>query len=175
MKTIAFQYLPPTGPDSIESTAMLDEFLISLPSLLYMGYIPPRNIVNLFLDHGVDEAGMSGGAEWEPFSIDQGEYDELLSSLKGRIYINQEYYTLSLTDEIIETKNEWYAKVMEHKLGIPYKRHLELMEREQHLQQLSEEAYEKGDKELGDKLHIQWYHCANELSQFCEEYFNKPA
>jgi hypothetical protein len=172
VKKIKYKYLPPTGPDSIKSTTMLDEFLISLPHLLYMGYIPPLNIINLFLVVGIDEAGMSGGAEWEPFTIDKTEYDEILASLSYRKYHNSEHYNLSLVEEIINTKNEWFAKVMEHKHGIPFARHLELMEREQSLLHQSKEAYDQGKKALGEKLHMQWYQSANELNDFCDEYFN---
>ncbi|MES9991368.1 MAG: hypothetical protein ABW098_05405 [Candidatus Thiodiazotropha sp.] len=173
MKKINYKYLPPIGPASVESEDILDDFLISLPHLLYMGYVPPLDIINLFLAGGRDEAGMSGGAEWKPFTIDKKEYDEILASLKGRTYHDQERYNFTLTEEQIKTKNEWYAKVMEHKLGIPYARHLELMEREQSLQIKSEEAYDKGNKELGDKLHVQWHECTNELEDFCNKYFHK--
>lgn len=173
MKKIEYKYLPPTGRDSVESIAMLDEFLISLPHLLYMGYIPPLNIINLFLALGIDEAGMSGGAEWEPFDIDKKEYEEILDSLKHRKYHDSEYFNSSLIDEIISTKNEWFVKVMEHKHGIPFARHFELMEREQALRQQSAEAYEQGDKELGESIHIRWYQSVNELNDFCDEHFNK--
>ncbi len=173
LKVVEYNYLPPTGPDSVESTDMLDEFLISLPHLLYMGYVPPLNIINIFLKSGIDEAGMSGGAEWKPFTIDKDEYDEILESLKYRKYQDSEQYNLSLVEKIINTKNEWFAKVMEHKHGIPFARHLELMEREQSLLEQSRKAYEQGNKELGEKLHMQWYQSANELNEFCDEYFNK--
>ncbi len=152
---------------------MLDEFLISLPHLMYMGYVPPLNIINIFLKSGIDEAGMSGGAEWTPFTIGKDEYDEILASLKYRKYHDTEQYNLSLVDESINTKNEWFVKVMEHKHGIPFARHLELMEREQSLLQQSRKAYDQGNKELGEKLHMQWYQSANELNDFCDEYFNK--
>lgn len=136
-----------------------------------MGYIPPLNIINLFLASGIDEAGMSGGAEWEPFTIDKKEYDEILARLKHRTYHGSELYNLSLIEEAINTKNEWFVKVMEHKHGIPFARHLELMEREQSLLHQSTEAYDQGNKELGESLHIQWYQSANELNDFCDEYY----
>ncbi len=172
MRNIRYQYLPPTGPDTIESSSALDKFLLELPHLFYMGYVPSLSVMNLFLSLGVDEAGMSGGAEWQPFVIDEAEYNEVLKSVKRRKYLNVEGYDFSLIAEKLNSKSEWFAKVMEHKLGIPFERHLELMEQEQSLNLQAEEAYESGDKELGDCLHIQWYQAANELNEFCDMYLN---
>ena len=74
MKLIKYRYMPPRGPEFIESEDFLDKFLRSLPHCFYMGYVPPMNVINIFLSRGMDEAGMSGGSEWVPFVIDKAEY-----------------------------------------------------------------------------------------------------
>ncbi len=43
--------------------------------------VPPVSVVNSLLCTGRSDAGMSGGAEWEPFEIDVSEYQHLCEEL----------------------------------------------------------------------------------------------
>lgn len=43
--------------------------------------LPPLRIANALFEAGINDMGMSAGAEWEPFSLTQAEYDDFLAYL----------------------------------------------------------------------------------------------
>jgi hypothetical protein len=79
--------------DAVE--ASLPDFLLRLPyvlgrlpwtrSSIPLAATPPLFVLNDVLAKGVLDAGMSGGAEWEPFQITAVEWEELASAI-GRAH-----------------------------------------------------------------------------------------
>jgi hypothetical protein len=80
--------------------AALDKFILSIPAFGYTlgisGVMPPVHVINEILSRGEDDAGMSGGAKWKPFTIEQDEYTELVENL----ITNPKY-------EIVEDQELW--------------------------------------------------------------------
>ena len=64
-----------------QRTAPLTEFVLDVPYLVMFGVIPPLQVLKEVLAGGGGDAGMSPGAGWEPFSIDNEEYAELVAGL----------------------------------------------------------------------------------------------
>ena len=101
MREVSFKNLPALGPgDAPSESALLAEFLLTTPvfahALRSFGVVPPIHILNEVLSSGSYDAGMSGGASWEPFEVSAEEYEELVEQL-----------TTSLDHSIIEDPELW--------------------------------------------------------------------
>lgn len=170
MKIVYYKDLEESGT---EQTAPLDNFLLQLPYFFSEGYIPPLSIINLVLAEGYYDVGMSDGAKWEPFVINDTEYQELLEVLEDKTRCNGDKFNFSLTQIVIENQNQWHAKVYENEFGMPYQRHLELMEKCDNYQQKCRTAYENGNEQDGAKWHLKSIHCGQELVEFIEKYMHQ--
>lgn len=170
MDQIEYSRLPPMGSEPTRVRAALHEFLLDIPGLFYLGYIPPLQVVNEFLKTGRADAGMSGGSEWEPFVISPDAYAEVLRVL-GESGFHQSGRELRLVEvpESIRNKNEWAAWVMHQEVGIPFEEHLELLDQEEELQRRAREAAERGDEDA-EELHLEWYGVATKLVELGEPY-----
>jgi hypothetical protein len=71
---------PPDGALPPEEGCLVD--LIRAIPYLVGPDIPPLSILNDVMARGKREAGMSGGALWEPFHIEPDEYRELIDELQ---------------------------------------------------------------------------------------------
>lgn len=57
----------------------MGDLVSDIPYLIFWEkIIPPYKILNDLLNSGISDAGMSGGCEWEPFTITNEEYQELI-------------------------------------------------------------------------------------------------
>jgi len=69
------------NPKPEKREAALCAFIYDIPYLGSCGIFPPLHILNWILKRGGESGGMGPGASWEPFAIDQEEYNELLKTL----------------------------------------------------------------------------------------------
>ena len=81
MRTVKYERLEFHQDEPEHRNAPLAEFVLDVPYLIYRSVIPPRHILNEVFNSGGGDAGMSPGAVWEPFSIDEGEYTALVGDL----------------------------------------------------------------------------------------------
>ena len=65
-------------PDPWNRNEELHRFLLDVPYLLYFGVVPSREAINEFLKDGGGDGGMSPGASWTPFEINEDEYWEVV-------------------------------------------------------------------------------------------------
>lgn len=129
MRQVEFTTLPAVGPGgSPPARVSLDEFVRTLPYVLLAGaaprpwLVPPLAVLNSVFESGRLDAGMSGGAVWGPFRIDEAEYDELVAALRAHGYEPAPKPAPAwVTGEV-----EWRALREELQLGIPAARQLEL-------------------------------------------------
>ena len=68
-------------PEPVEGTLLT--FLYDIPYFPPCGVFPPFHLLNQFLALGSCGGGMSPGATWEPFSIGEQEYADLVEALKS--------------------------------------------------------------------------------------------
>jgi hypothetical protein len=69
---------------TIPATGTVADLLFHIPYLIGFGKpFPSRDALNELLSEGFYDAGMSGGAEWEPFELSVDEYEEVLMAIKG--------------------------------------------------------------------------------------------
>jgi hypothetical protein len=88
MRTITFRPVPGVGGGTCDPvTGSIADFVRRMPYLLAGGahprpwWVPPRAVLNNLFRVGSFDAGMSGGLQWEPFEIDESEYQQLNAGL----------------------------------------------------------------------------------------------
>ena len=59
----------------------LQYFVLDIPYLFITGVIPPLTVLNGVLGRGGSDGGMGPGASWEPFTLTETEYTELVEEL----------------------------------------------------------------------------------------------
>jgi hypothetical protein len=59
----------------------LPHFVLDIPYLFLSGVIPPLTVLNSVLSRGGGDGGMSPRASWEPFTLTEVEYSELVEEL----------------------------------------------------------------------------------------------
>jgi len=86
MRTIKYKHIYGVGENAAPwENESLEKFVFLVPHLamalrLYK-LMPPYAVLNDLFSMSRDDAGMSGGVEWNQFSIEQSEYDELVEEL----------------------------------------------------------------------------------------------
>ncbi|WP_300668031.1 hypothetical protein [Desulfoluna sp.] len=93
-------------------TATLSVFVYDIPWVGACGIFPPFHLLNGIFESGGAEGGMGPGTTWEPFSIAEPEYEELMKaigtldpkSLKDKVRFGQVKFEY---DKEFETEIEW--------------------------------------------------------------------
>lgn len=163
---ISYTYRPPTGCEQ-EVKDDLVNFLLDIPSLFFLNYVPPIAVLNDVLASGGRDAGMSGGCKWQPFALDETDYVAVINRLKT-MADRPLVFVESPTD--IQSFNQWMPWVMHHKLGVPLAEYSELLAKEMGLEQQRDLAYQAGDHELGDELHCLWIEATENTMEFLQPY-----
>ncbi len=166
MKKIKFQVLPCVGPDLPKETGNVVDLLKAIPYFL-KSRIPTLSVLNDLLRSGVYDAGMSGGAKWEPFVLNDIEYVEVRAELE----------TLGL--EWVEppggvrTRSDWQIWEMEIDHGVPADEHRRLNDLcEETERKLNIENNNGHDDQLAH-LHIKYIELSNKLAAFVEKYLHR--
>jgi hypothetical protein len=70
--------------NTVPAEGTVVDLLFHIPYLIgFDRPFPPRDGLNDLLRHGFYDAGMSGGAEWDPFELSVDEYDEVVTAIKS--------------------------------------------------------------------------------------------
>lgn len=172
MRQIKYKSLPPLGCGEVQIVAKLCDFLGEIPTLFYMGYVPSLPVINAFLSEGRRDAGMGGGAEWEPFVVEPSEYEELVNYWREKRSVSRaRKLAFAEVPEYVKSKLDWYAWVMYVEMHVPYEENLRLMEEEAELNHLNREATKSGDEGASlTAVHFQWYRAAEALREFVQPY-----
>lgn len=104
-------------------TTKLEDFIMALPYLLHLNYVPPFHVMNEVLQSGEQSDGQGKLYQWQPFSLTEPEYLELQANLQSRGYSNV------VVPPWVTTTSEWYVWLYEDSYGIPSEEHLRLIHR----------------------------------------------
>jgi hypothetical protein len=124
MRVVTYRPLPGVGGGGVlpEEHAPLDEFVADvLPYVLQRGaapkpwLVPPRRVLNSIFAAGEKFAGMSGGAQWDPFEISDEEYATLVAALGDRDYEPSP----PTPPEWVTTEADWRTWEDELQRGVP--------------------------------------------------------
>jgi hypothetical protein len=170
MRSLQYNLLPPIGDGQTPVYGTLLDLLQAIPYLISDGLIPPLVVLNHIFKMGVYDAGMSGGITWEPFAIDQKEFDELVN---GFVSLNNAEYRLVSTPGWVKTNIQWLIWKMEYLYEIPSEEHIRLWEEDDHWTRLYKEAINIGDTEKADEYHLKSIQAGNRLSKFFMAYIDK--
>ncbi|HFE48545.1 MAG TPA: hypothetical protein ENJ21_04445 [Chromatiaceae bacterium] len=67
-------------PEAVTGTLL--SFVYDIPYFGACGVFPPLPVVNQVFENGGGDGGMSPGASWHPFRIDEATYDALLAQVR---------------------------------------------------------------------------------------------
>ncbi|MBI5570495.1 MAG: hypothetical protein HY914_11160 [Desulfomonile tiedjei] len=169
MKKITYRYLPPVGPrdPSNPVTKPLADFVEEIPYFLAFNLIPPLSVMNEEFSTGEDDAGMSGGCVWEPFTIAKEEFDELVRELqnRGMRYVEPPQW--------VTTKTDWHIWKFEYELGIPSDEHYRLGREEDKWNDLKRQAGEAGDQEQMLEYHLKAVEAGQALAEFVSAFVER--
>ena len=174
MRTVTYRALPGVGAGiGASRTVPLSEFVRrGVPYLLSGGaaprpwFVPPLAVLNGVFRSGKDDAGMSGGALWTPFEVEQGEYEEVVAALA-----EHGYEPLPVdAPGWVKTREEWLVWNHELHTGLPSDEHRRLLAREMRCghawRESLKEAVERGDFTLAARRSEEWQRAAIELRNF---------
>jgi hypothetical protein len=168
VRIVTYRPIPGVGGGTLPAEdARLDEFLAHhVPYLLEGGaapkpwMVPPLVVLNTTFGSGLRHAGMSGGAEWEPFEIDEREYLELVEALRER------GYEPSPTDVPVwvTTQRDWQIWADELKLGIPADEQRRLRDAADEAERAWKESWDEAERTRDPTLPaIRFADCVNAL------------
>ena len=123
-EVLAFEVLPATGPGTIPESGNTVDLLLNMPYLLTSGLIPPEFVINELLSQGLNDAGMSGGVQWEPYQLRPGDFDALAQALQQAYTIGELEY--KAPDTWVRNFQDWHVWVMYVKHGVPWEEHKRL-------------------------------------------------
>lgn len=125
MRDLPFVVQPGIGPGQFPRRGSLADLALALPYVV-IDEIPPRRVLNDVLRRGGLDAGMSGGCLWEPFEIDDAEYEQLVHELQHRGTrpiagrdAGGKPFRLSDPPASVRTYPQWSAYRYEQRLGTP--------------------------------------------------------
>jgi hypothetical protein len=162
MRRIEFDVLPGVGPDSERQSGTPVDLLRAIPYLLAMGLLPPLPVVNDILARGEMDAGMSGGARWEPFALGPDEWADVKQALED------DGVQSPAVPDWVQTMGDWPIWVMERRFGVPADQHRQLADRAEKLRSEREAARDDESRYL--ELHVAASRAEEELAQFVSQY-----
>lgn len=140
------------------------KLLNDIPYFLMEGQlIPPRHILNDLLRRGVDDAGMSGHVEWEPFEVGEGEYAAVADELQQR--------GMTLPDtgspDNVNTYEIWVEWGIVHRMGddADAAELAELFAARRKLEEERRLSEEQGDEDNVERLWRELIHVSSRISE----------
>ena len=166
MKNLQFTLLPAVGPGEEDVSGTVVDLIKSIPYLL-IKRIPPREVVNSVLRQGEVDAGMSGGARWEPFELSEEEYILVADYFENRGLAKVD------TPDWVRSQEDWMIWQMEVDHGVPAEEHRRLQQACAEIEVKLKQAEKAGDRKEADNLHVRYLKASNKLVEFTEQYLTK--
>ncbi|MBK7145002.1 MAG: hypothetical protein IPH76_07270 [Xanthomonadales bacterium] len=170
-----YKRLPAVGPLATRAAGSLRTFLWEIPNLFYFGRVPSLQVVNAFLELGVADAGMSGGARWKPFAISSVEYDEVMVELRAAKPSHRGLpLVFSEVPSSVCSVEQWTSWALSDATGAPYEELLRLTLEEKRLSAENMDSAKHDDDE-SVAAHMRWYEAASALNKFLHPYLDAHA
>jgi hypothetical protein len=132
--------------------------------MFVLGVMPSRRVLNHLLGLGEQDAGMSGGCRWEPFEVDEQEWQEIREALEERDVFFVE------PPDWVENLHDWHAWLFDLRYGIPAEEHRRLMQEDADLGRAIARAAAAGDQETVAELHLERVRVGAELAEMVAQY-----
>jgi hypothetical protein len=116
MRTVKYKRHWSNSSRGVRRKGLLVEFVLDVIYLMDLGIVPPFHILNEVLQDGGHDGGMGPGTSWQPFTISEAEYKELVEALlkldvvkakKQHPYIRAEKIIIDETLHDCKTFGEW--------------------------------------------------------------------
>jgi len=165
MTKIKYVQFTATGGGKITREGTVLELLMTIPYLLLHHRLPPMSVINNILNVGLVDAGMSGGARWDSFILDEREFEELARDAESA------GIEITSPPSWVETRSDFQIWEFELDHGVPSDIHRGLVRKEEMASEKLREAISSGatDEKIKE-LHLDVVQVGNELSEFLDEY-----
>ena len=149
MRVIDFLEDEAVGPRSRKRQADLATVLTGGPyPCIGSGEIPPLAVVNDLANSGTG-GGMHGGWRWEPLTVSEEEYEELVEALLAR-----GGFELVDVPAWVTTRSEWSAWLMERRHGVDAAENLRLRRVASEATTTYDQARDSGDRQLAADAYV---------------------
>jgi len=145
-------------PEKGDTVSLLHE----IPYLLISEVIPSKEILNEILATGLQDAGMSGGAKWQPYNISQSEFEKLVKSLK----LEDPKLEYIAPPSWVRNFDDWGIWIQDIKYGVPWKEHKRLNDRYLSIVRKADEHRKNRYMEKADQLEQEAFAAGNEVAQY---------
>ena len=156
--------LPPMGTGKIKKPVTVAGLVKEIPYLIQSGLLPPCKVLNDIFSKGINDAGMSGGCEWEPFQITEAGFAELVEIATDR---NGTKVTYAQPPAWVADIEDFQIWVFDIKLGVPWEKHKQLKDAYNAAKRKTAEARSKAEKEACFVKEIQ---AGNDLQDYIDEF-----
>jgi hypothetical protein len=136
----------------MQASGSVADLLRHIPTLLDAGLIPPLPVVNSILVTGVSDAGMGGGCEWPPFTLEESEYADVVAELVAHGDLEGGPLRDGEAPQWVESRLDWFIWVCFKRQGIPVDEHRSLHRELNEVEMARERATATNDYARVDEL-----------------------
>lgn len=165
LRQIEYTLLPDVAGRFLRKTSTVEDFILDVGLLGDERIIPPYNILNNMFSEGY----YPRVAEWDPFTITYGEYDELVGKLLSRSSDKKPFTKVDVPDWVT-TREDFYFWKCEYVYGVPAGKHKKLSAKMNHLLKEIERNVIEGNKGEVNELNKKMEKLQNEYNQFMDKY-----
>ncbi|MBU2870535.1 hypothetical protein [Colwellia sp. E2M01] len=166
-----FVILPPTGFHELVEIGNTGKLLTNIPYLYTSGIFPSIDVLNEILSKGIYDAGMSGGVRWQPYKLQQGDFELTFKSVKS-ISSSSNLEFIEPADWV-KTFKDWKVWVMFIKQGVPWKEHKRLNDMVTEIEIKLAAAQLKADISEINRIHLEYIETEQELIDYIDIHMNK--
>lgn len=152
------------GGGNVKKPVTVVGLVKEIPYLIENGFLPSCKVLNGIFSKGINDAGMSGGCEWEPFQITEEGFSELV---KIATDINGNKVTYSDPPVWVEDIEDFQIWIFDMKYGVPWEKHKKLKDAYNEAKRKTAEAENEAEKE---ECFVREIQAANELEDYIDEY-----
>jgi hypothetical protein len=170
MRVLEYVVLPGVGGEETALRGTVAQLLLDIPYLIVGGLIPPLPVLNQVLDRGSADAGMSGGCRWEPFSLSEPEFAELVAELSTRGGKRGESLRFDAPPGWVDTQRSWGVWLAYRLHSIPVDENLRLSQAMQRVTEAMERAAKEGDEVSRVEHLVELSRLAGQWSDFVQKH-----
>jgi hypothetical protein len=156
--------LPPMGSGEVKKPVTVVGLVREIPYLIQSGFLPSRKVLNDIFSRGINDAGMSGGCEWEPFQITEEGFSELVNKATD---INGSKVSYSVPPDWVEDIEDFQIWIFDMKHGVPWEKHKQLKDAYNEAKRKTADAKSEQEKE---ECFVKEIEAGNELEDYIDEY-----
>jgi len=148
-------------------TGSVIDLVKRIPTLIQIGYLPSRDVLNQVFAGGISDQGMGGGCVWEPFQITEKGYRELTELLTTR---DGRPVKVIETPDWVQDLEDFQIWIFDREFHVPWQAHKVLKDAYREARGRTAAA---GDEQERTELFRLEIEAANRLNEYVEKHLRK--